>query len=324
MIEALPRRTQCIINVSYQRGIGKQERRNVRNVLILMTLYQDTRRRLGAPRSHDGYSLTEMLVVLAIIAVMTAVIIPQIAFQEKGSGLKGAATELMSTLRATRRIAIAERQYHALAINLHAIPAEFSIMRPKTSSDSGPQLWIPVGESHRLPDNIAVVSISTSGWTKLDVTRTDDFDFSGAEDPRQTNTAVFSQEPAIFNPELNAGVPGPNSIVNPIFRMIRFYPTGTADRAVIYLWNTTEARREIPNPNANLSAANLSALGVPPGLSLDVSNNQQTFFNVPSEDSPDDAYYYTLVVNRLTGAVEVYDYAWGNGGSQWDRKKDGE
>ncbi len=276
-----------------------------------------------APSPHDGYSLTELLVVLAIISIMIAVLIPQIAFQEKGSSLKGASTELMSSLRVARRIAIAERQYRALAINLHAIPAEFSIMRPQNSSDSGPHLWIPVGEPHKLPDNIAIVSVSAPGWSQLDVTRTDDVNFNGSEDPLQTNTAVFSQVPAIFNPELNAGVPGPNLIVNPIFRMIRFYPTGTADAAVIYLWNTTEARREIPNPNVNLSAANLSALGVPPGLSINTINNQTSFFSVPTEDSPDDAYYYTIVVNKLTGAVEVYDYAWGNGGSQWDRKKDG-
>jgi hypothetical protein len=81
----------------------------------------------------------------------------------------------------------------------------------------------------------------------------------------------------------------------------------------------------------NLSAANLSKLGVPPGLKLDASNNQQTFFKVPTggDDSPDDSYYHTLVVSPLTGAVTVYDYAWGNGDMgggnwQWDRKKDGE
>ena len=290
-----------------------------------MRINKDISRRPVAPSSHDGYSLTEMLVVLAIIGIMMAVLIPQMAFQEKGSGLKGAATELVSSLRVARRIAIAERQYHALAINLHAIPAEFSIMRPRTASDSGPHLWIPVGEPHKLPDNIAIVSISASAGATLDVTRSDDVNLDGAEDPLQTNTAIFSQEPAIFNPELmDPDSPGPNLIANPIFRMIRFYPTGTADRAVIYLWNTTEARREIPNPDTNLSAANLSALGVPPGLTLDPSlDSQVTFFSVPTDNSPDDTYYYTVVVNKLTGAVEVYDYAWSNGGG-WDRKKDGE
>ena len=287
----------------------------------------DTRSRWPVSLSQDAYSLTEMLVVLAIIGIMAAIVVPQFSFSQKGAGLKGAATELMSSLRTTRRMAIAEREYRVLALNLHAIPGEFAIMRPRTPDDLGPQLWIPVGEKHRLPDNIAIVSVSASGWTQLDVTRTDDVDLNGAEDPLRTNTAFFNQAPAIFNPELNAatGNPNPetNSIANPIFRIIRFYPTGTADRAVIYLWNTTEARREIPNPDTNLSAANLASLGVPPGLALHPSGNQGTFFSVSSDSSEDDAYYYTLVVNRLTGAIEVYDYAWGNGGSQWDRKKDG-
>ena len=92
---------------------------------------------------------------------------------------------------------------------------------------------------------------------------------------------------------------------------------------MIYLWNITEGRREIPNPTAFLSAANLSKLGVPPGLSINDIDDQQAFFSVQSESSEEDAYYYTLVVNRITGAVEVYDYAWGYGNPQWDRKKDG-
>jgi len=103
--------------------------------------------------------------------------------------------------------------------------------------------------------------------------------------------------------------------------IIRFYPTGTADSALIYLCNVTEERREIPNPSVNLSLSNIPALGVPPGLNINAVDNQQQFFNVPTDDSVDDAYYYTLEVSPITGSVIVYDYAWGGG---WDRKKDGE
>jgi len=282
------------------------------------------------PPARDAYTLTEMLVVLAIIGIMAAIVVPQISYSQKGVGLKGAATDLMSTLRTARRMAIAEREYRIVALNLFAIPGEFVIMRPKNYSDTGPQLWIPVGETHRLSENIAIVSVSPPTWNQLDVLRTDDADLDGVEDAvlkKVTNTAVYNFVPAIFNPELDptTGDPNPstNLIVNSLFRVIRFYPTGTADAAMIYLWNTTEGRREIPNPTADLSAANLANLGVPPGLTVDASGNQLTYFDVTSPASEDDIYYYTLVVNRLTGSVEVYDYAWGYGSPQWNRKKDG-
>jgi type II secretory pathway pseudopilin PulG len=250
-----------------------------------------------------------MLVVLAIIGIMAAIIIPQVAFSQKGAGLKGAATDMMSTLRTARRMAIAEREYRVLALNLFSIPGEFVIMRPGDATTP----WIPVGKTHRLPDNIAIVSVADPAWTTLDVTRTDD------RNPIDGAPEDLTTVPTIYNPG------HANGVVNDLFRLIRFYPTGTADAAMIYLWNVTEERREIPNPSPELSAANLANLGVPPGLIINNINDQTTFFRVPTDDSEDDAYYYTLVVNRLTGSVEVYDYAWGYNGApnQWDRKKDG-
>ena len=263
-----------------------------------------------------GYSLVEMLVVIAIVALMTAIVVPQIAFQQKGAGLKGAATEMVSALRAVRRLAIAEREYRVLAINLYPIPGEFVMMRPRGSGDPATPIWIQVGEARQLPNNIAIVAAvaaNDSNWTNLDIldiTRTDDANpINGVEDLTISDT--------MFNPANGDG------LVNDIYRLIRFYPTGTADSALIYLWNVTEGRREIPNPSVNLSLSNISALGVPPGLNINAIGDQTQFFNVPTggDDSPDDAYYYTLEVSPITGSVIVYDYAWGGG---WDRKKDGE
>lgn len=277
-----------------------------------MRAERNTRSRWPVPLSEGAYSLTEMLVVLAIIGIMAAIVIPQFAVSQKGAGLKGAATELTSALRTARRMAIAERELRALAIDIYSIPAEFRVM---SSSDDG-TTWSPIGDLQPLPNNIAIVSIVQPGWTFLDVTRTDDTNLDGAEDD-------LSAIPTIYNPG------NLNGIVNDVFRLIRFYPTGTADPAMIYLWNITDERREIPNPTAELSAANLQNLGVPPGLSIHDINDQTIFFNLPSEDSEADSYYYTLVVNPLTGSVEVYDYAWGTGGGtspnmRWDRKKDGD
>jgi hypothetical protein len=103
--------------------------------------------------------------------------------------------------------------------------------------------------------------------------------------------------------------------------LIRFQPTGTADRAVIYLWNITEERLEIPAPSLGMSLSNFHTLGVPPGLKINNPNAQSAFFTVQNAASTADSRYYTVVVNPVTGGVTVYDYAWGDG--QWDRKKDG-
>jgi hypothetical protein len=96
---------------------------------------------------------------------------------------------------------------------------------------------------------------------------------------------------------------------------------------MIYIWNTTEERRELPSPTVGQTKSNIYKLGMPPGLSVKTQPfpppfyKQDDYFKVPTPISPADAYYYTLVVNPITGGVRVYDYAWGGG---WDRKKDGE
>jgi hypothetical protein len=215
----------------------------------------------------------------------------------------------MSTLRTARRMAIAERQYHAVVFDLYSVPGQFMIMRDKKPDDPNVFEGDPVGEFHRLPDNIAIVSISAPSWTKLDVTRTDDVNLDGTEE-------VCAD--TIWNPQEGDGR------VNPVYRLIGFEPTGTATAAVIYLWNVEDGRTPLPNPNNKQTVANLDTIGIPPGLTVAVPiNDQRNYFSVGVEDSSDDAYYYTIAVSAITGNVTVYDYAWGTGTPQWDRKKDG-
>jgi prepilin-type N-terminal cleavage/methylation domain-containing protein len=258
--------------------------------------------------NRDGYTMVEMLVVLAIIALLMVIVVPQFAFQQEGSGLKGAATELMTALRSARREAITQRELRALALDIYSIPGQFVTMRqPRTGEPASPA-WIQAGEPRQLPNNIAVVAIlDDPAATTLNALRTDDNVLDGTEDTDTGGT--------IFNPSYNDG------LVNPVYRLIRFEPTGTADRAVIYLWNTTEERREIPSPDPPLVVSNFHTLGAPPGLDINTSQQDQ-YFTVADPASIYDVFYYTLAVNGITGGVTVYDYAWGDG--QWDRKKDGE
>ena len=292
----LPRRTRCIINLP----LCVRTRRIVRNDL---------------PKK-EGYTFTEILVVLAIIAVMMTILIPRLAFQQKGAGLKGAASEIMSALRTARRMAISERVYRSVAVafDLYSIPGRFVMMAEPREDE-----FFAIGEERRLPENIAIVSMNTLGWTKMDVTRTDDVNLDGTED---TGTAATT----VYNPQRTAaGNPGPNGIVNPIYRMVKFRRTGTSDATVIYLWNIEDGRTPLPSPTVAQTRSHLHLLGVPPGLGLVTpTDDQEEYFQTLDEASLDDAYYYTIVVNAITGNVNVYDYAWGNGTPQWDRKKDGE
>jgi prepilin-type N-terminal cleavage/methylation domain-containing protein len=263
---------------------------------------------LAAPTllSQRGYSLAEMLVVVGIVAVMAVIVIPQFAVSQKNKGLKGASAELLSALRATRREAVTEREVRALALDLQSIPAQFVMMREKKASDPQGSLdWIQVGEAHAFSDNVAIVGVlddlDDSTW---DVRRTDDDDMDGT--PNTMGLPIFN--------------PADGGLVNGIYRLIRFNPTGTADQAIVFLWNIEDERGEIPNPSPGEVLAGLDKLGIPPGLRLDPSGVQSTYFTVWDDESPTDEFYFTVVVSPVTGNVSVYDYAWRGG---WDRKKDG-
>jgi prepilin-type N-terminal cleavage/methylation domain-containing protein len=265
--------------------------------------------------SQRGYTFVEMMVVVAIIVIMMAIVIPRLAFQQRGAGLKGAATELMTALRNARRMAITKREVRALALDIYSIPAEFGVMRPKTPRDlPASPAWIQEGVFQQLPENIAIVAVTTPGWNTVNIARTDDVNpINGIEE------GLGAFPTPIYNP--GAG----NGLVNSIYHLVTFNPTATASPAVIYLWNVTEERRELPSVSAAHALSNLDTLGVPPGLVINNANDQQTFFSLPTAASPDDSYYYTLVVNPITGGVTIYDYAWDDGsGGGWNRRKDGE
>jgi prepilin-type N-terminal cleavage/methylation domain-containing protein len=316
---------------------------NIRPIRHAFGVIRDIRDRNGVrgDMKRQGYTLVEMLVVLAIIALLMAIVVPRFTMSQKGEGLKGAATELTTALRTARRIAITKREVRALALDIYSIPAEFMIMRwNEDSSDSSKSTWVQDKntETHKFTDdNVAVVAVeNTSSWTNLDIKRTDDTNLDMAEEP---STVPLTRNDTTFNPQIGTdptdatyyGKPCPtDGHVTPIYHLIKFQPTGTADKAIIYLWNIEQDRQEIPTTTNEemlaLGLSNISKLGVPPGLIINDVNDQSIFFKLLNSASPADSYYYTLVVNPITGGVMVYDYAWGTGSGTdgWDRKKDGE
>ena len=74
--------------------------------------------RPGLPVKSGGFTLLELLVVLALAAVMLAITPPLLSGMLPGVELKGAARELVSALRYTRSKAITARKDKQLLLNL--------------------------------------------------------------------------------------------------------------------------------------------------------------------------------------------------------------
>lgn len=111
-----------------------------------------------------------------------------------------------------------------------------------------------------------------------------------------------------------------------VYRVIRFGPQGNADRALIYLWNTEDGGAPLPQAFVSTKPdmpASLVTLGLPPGLSLftnrdnsgniagDTGPTQRDYFTV--SDQSMDSHYFTVEVSPVTGAVQIWDYARGQG-----------
>lgn len=70
----------------------------------------------GDGRSR-GYSLAELLIVLAIIGVTVAVAVPLVADSMRSAKVRGAADQLAMDMRAARMIAVSKRMTVPLTIN---------------------------------------------------------------------------------------------------------------------------------------------------------------------------------------------------------------
>ncbi|MCK4437054.1 GspH/FimT family pseudopilin [bacterium] len=91
-----------------------------------------------------GFTLLELLVVLAIMAMLTGMSVPAISGYIKGARLKGGAREIASALRLARTMAITKRDIYSV---------DFDI--------ANRQFWIEwsgnvVGETYTLPDTIDI------------------------------------------------------------------------------------------------------------------------------------------------------------------------
>ncbi len=191
------------------------------------------------------------------------------------------------------------------------------------------------GDVQELPRNVVVVAtmIASTGYLgddfspaiRLNAWRTEDVNMDAAlAAAEDLGVDGFDDGDGAANEPVDAGED--DAIDSSLYRVVRFGPQGGADRAIIWLWNTTDGGATLPGGIAANAPASLRTLGLPPGMSVQDPADQQNYFTVT--DQTQDAHYYTVAVNPTTGTTEVFDYARGTAAAggppfDWDLDKDG-
>ena len=98
------------------------------------------RRMVTGARSSSGHSLIEMLIVIALIGVVTALALPQFVAQRRLTRAVGITRDLLTQLRQTRQLAMSQRQ--AFTFQYDNVTKQISII-DHNSNLGGPMLADP-------------------------------------------------------------------------------------------------------------------------------------------------------------------------------------
>jgi prepilin-type N-terminal cleavage/methylation domain-containing protein len=109
-----------------------------------------------------GFSLIEILVVVAIIALVAAVVIPQVSYLD-GVQMKSAARTIAGAVRITYATAVTSRNYYRIVFDLN----EHSYRVEKKSGDQYVAAEEPLLQGQVLPDSIYFKRVEVAGETCL-------------------------------------------------------------------------------------------------------------------------------------------------------------
>jgi len=76
-------------------------------------------------RSEEGFTLVELIIVIALISVVSAIAVPNIVVMRQNAELRGAARDLISNIQLTKITAIERNKYCAITFNTS--PAGYTV-----------------------------------------------------------------------------------------------------------------------------------------------------------------------------------------------------
>lgn len=118
---------------------------------------------MNARKGQRGYSLTEMLAVVAIIGIMSLIVVPNFVQYYRSIRLKTAMRRMTNDLRAARQRAVARNSMVMVSYKADVAPAKYSMWE---SLDAGAN-WSQLGSTTQLDSPI---SISDSGVAATSMT----------------------------------------------------------------------------------------------------------------------------------------------------------
>ncbi|MEI8312004.1 MAG: prepilin-type N-terminal cleavage/methylation domain-containing protein [Verrucomicrobiota bacterium] len=120
---------------------------------------------MKAPRTHEAtaFSLVELLVVIAVIAVMTALAVPAFNSVRGAGSLAKAASDISGTLQQARSYAMSQNTYVYVGLQ------EVDVIQPTTTDGTGRVVIAAVAsKSGTRPANVASESVAISKAQSLD------------------------------------------------------------------------------------------------------------------------------------------------------------
>ncbi|MFQ5519904.1 MAG: GspH/FimT family pseudopilin [Candidatus Methylomirabilia bacterium] len=102
-------------------------------------------RRLRLLARHDGYSLTELVTVIALIAIVSATGIPSLLTYLRAEEVRGAATEMAARLHQARQLAITQNSSYRVEVDLAGNRVRFVCISPGCVNPPQNNPWIGPG-----------------------------------------------------------------------------------------------------------------------------------------------------------------------------------
>jgi len=146
--------------------------------------------RFHRARRQRGYSLPEMLVVVAIIGIVSLVLVPNFITMQRSSKMKTAVRNFTTRLRQTQQLAITSHSRTKVKFTLDT--NQYTVWQENVDPTTGTGAWARVGPRYLLED----LGTNNTRPIKFETTGFPDADSDG------TNVIIFNQNGTVPQPDL--------------------------------------------------------------------------------------------------------------------------